>query len=95
MRDFQTAKGKRKNRTNRNQEHWASSEPSTPTTTNPGYPNTPEKQDTDLKSYLMMVVEDFKKGFNNSLKAIQNRYKPLKRKDRNSSRNYRKILLNK
>ena len=24
--------------------------------------NTPEKQDMDLKSYLMMVVEDFKKG---------------------------------
>ena len=37
----------------------------------PGYPNTPEKKDTDLKSYLMMVVEDFKKGINNSLKEIQ------------------------
>jgi hypothetical protein len=37
----------------------------------PGYPNTPEKQGTDLKSYLMMVVEDFKKGINNSLKEIQ------------------------
>ena len=65
------AKGKCKNLTNRNQEHWASSEPSTPTTVSPGYPNTPEKQDVDLKSYLMMVVEDFKKGINNSLKEIQ------------------------
>jgi hypothetical protein len=37
----------------------------------PGYPNTPEKQDKDLKSYLKMVVEDFKKGINNSLKEIQ------------------------
>ena len=37
----------------------------------PGYPNTPEKQDSDLKSYLMMVVEDFRKGINNSLKEIQ------------------------
>ena len=63
-------KGKHKNLTNRNQEHWASSEPSTPTTS-PGYPNTPEKQDTDLKPYLMMVVDDFKKGINNSLKEIQ------------------------
>ena len=63
-------KGKHKNLTNRNQEHWASSEPSTPITS-PGYPNTPEKQDVDLKSYLMMVVEDFKKGINNSLKEIQ------------------------
>jgi hypothetical protein len=37
----------------------------------PGYPNTPKKQDMDLKSYLMMVAEDFKKGINNSLKEIQ------------------------
>jgi chromosome segregation ATPase len=65
------AKGKCKNLINRNQEHWASSEPSTPTTTSPGYHNTPEKQDADLKSYFMMVVEDFKTDFNNSLKEIQ------------------------
>jgi F0F1-type ATP synthase membrane subunit b/b' len=37
----------------------------------PGYPNIPKQQDTDLKSYLMTVVEDFKKGINNSLKEIQ------------------------
>jgi hypothetical protein len=29
------------------------------------------KQDSDLKSYLMMLVEDFKKGIDNSLKEIQ------------------------
>jgi hypothetical protein len=56
---------------NRNQDHSASSEPSTPTTVSPGYHNTPEKQDSDLKSYFMMLVEDFKKGVNNSLKEIQ------------------------
>jgi hypothetical protein len=39
-----------------------------PTTASPGYPNTPKKQVSDLKSYLMMLVEDFKKGINNSLK---------------------------
>jgi hypothetical protein len=38
---------------------------------NPGYPNKPEKQDSDLKSYLMMMVEEFKKDMNNSLKEIQ------------------------
>jgi hypothetical protein len=65
------AKGKCKNLTNRNQNHSPSSEHSTPTSANPGYPNTPEKQDSDLKSYLMMLVEDIKKGFNNSLKEIQ------------------------
>jgi hypothetical protein len=64
-------KGKHKNLINRKLEHWASSEHSTPTTARPGYPSTPEKQDADLKSYLMMVVEDFKKGINNSLKEIQ------------------------
>jgi hypothetical protein len=64
-------KGKRKNLTNRNQDHSASSEPSIPTTASPRYPNTPEKQDSDLKSYLMMLVEDFKKDINNSLKEIQ------------------------
>jgi chromosome segregation ATPase len=36
-----------------------------------GYTNTPEKQDSDLKSLLMMVVEDIKKDINNSLKEIQ------------------------
>ena len=65
------AKGKCKNLTNRNQEHCTSSEPSMPTTKSPGYPNTPKKQDADLKSYLMVVVEDLKKGINNSLKELQ------------------------
>jgi hypothetical protein len=64
-------KGKHKNLTNRNQDHSPSSEPSTPTSASPGYPNTPEKQDSDLKSYLMMLVEDIKKDFNNPLKEIQ------------------------
>jgi hypothetical protein len=64
-------KGKHKNLTNRNQEHLTSSEPSTPLTASPGYSNTPKNQDVDLNSYLMMVVEDFKKGINNSLKEIQ------------------------
>jgi hypothetical protein len=33
--------------------------------------NTPKKQDSYLKSYLIILVEDFKKGINNSLKEIQ------------------------
>jgi hypothetical protein len=34
-----------------------------PTTASPGYSNTPEKQDSDLKSLnLMMLVEDFKRA---------------------------------
>ena len=65
------AKGKPKNLTNRNQDHSPSSEPSTPTSASPWHPNTPEKQESDLKSYLMMLVEDIKKDFNSSLKEIQ------------------------
>jgi hypothetical protein len=34
---------------------------------NSGYPKTPEKQNSDLKSYLMIKIEDFKKDINNSL----------------------------
>ena len=59
------------NLTNRNQEHLPSSERSTPTPPSPGHPNTPEKIDLDLKAYLMMMVEDIKKDYNNSLKEIQ------------------------
>jgi hypothetical protein len=62
------AKGKCKNITNRNQDHSPSSEHSTPNSASPGYPNIPEKIDPDLKAYLMMMVEDIKKDFNNSLK---------------------------
>jgi hypothetical protein len=65
------AKGKCKSLNNRNQDHSPSSEPSTLTSASPGHPNTPEKLDLDLKAYLMMMVEDIKKDFNNSLKEIQ------------------------
>jgi hypothetical protein len=61
-------KGKHKNLTNRNQDYLTSLEPSSPTTASPGYPNTLEKQDVDLKSHLMMLIEDFKKDINKSLK---------------------------
>jgi hypothetical protein len=39
----------------------ASSEPNSPTIASPGYTITPEKQYMDLKSLLMMMMEDFKK----------------------------------
>jgi gas vesicle protein len=49
----------------------ASSEPSSLTTASSGYLKILEKQDSDLKSHLMMMIEDFKKDINNSLKEIQ------------------------
>ena len=64
-------KGKHKNLTSRIQDDSPSSEPGTPTSPSPGHPNTPEKLDPDLKAYLMMMVENIKKDFNNSLKEIQ------------------------
>ena len=77
------AKEKCKNPTNRNQDRSPSSERSTPTLPSPRHPNTPEKLDQDLKAYLMMVVEDIKKDFNNSLKKYRRillkSYKSLKK----------------
>jgi hypothetical protein len=93
-RDDQMGKGKQKNLTNRKQDHSASSEPSTPTTESPGYPDTPKKQDLNLKSYLMMLVEDFKKGINNSLKETQENtaklVEVLKVETQKSLKNYKK-----
>jgi hypothetical protein len=65
------AKCKRKNPTNRNQDHSTSSERSTPTPPSPGHTNTTEKLDPDLRANLMMMVEDIKKEFYNSHKEIQ------------------------
>ena len=61
-------KGKHKNLISRIQDHSPSSECRTPTLPSHGHPNTHEKIVLDLKSYLMMMVEDIKKDFNNSLK---------------------------
>jgi hypothetical protein len=47
----------------------ASSELSSPTIARPGYPNTPEKQNSDLKSILMMMIKNIKKDINNSLEV--------------------------
>jgi hypothetical protein len=70
-REKQMAGGKHKNISNRNQGYLASSEPNSPNIASPGYPNTLEKQESDLKSLLMMMIEDIKKDINNSLKKIQ------------------------
>ena len=65
------ARGKHKNLTNRNQDYVASSKTSSPTQTSTRYPNTVQKHDSDLKSHFRMLIEDFKKDINNSLKEIQ------------------------
>jgi len=65
------ARGKRRNPSNRNQDYMASLEPNTPTKANTEYPNTPQKQDLDLKSHLIMMLENFKKDMKNSLRETQ------------------------
>jgi hypothetical protein len=62
------ARGKCKNISNRNQCYLTTSPHSSPTTPSPVYPNTPEKQDSDLKSYLMKMIDDLKEDINNSLR---------------------------
>jgi hypothetical protein len=65
------SRGKGKNISNRNQGYLASSETNLPTTGSPGYSNTLKKQDSDLKLHLMMMIGDFKKDINNSLKKYR------------------------
>ena len=92
------SRGKDKSISNRNQGYLASSEPSSPTTVSPRYHNTPEKQDSDLKSHLMMMIEEFKKDINSSLKEIQENtgkhIEALKRKHKNPLNNYRRTQPN-
>lgn len=68
--DNQIARDNHRNLSNRNKNCLTSSEPSSPMKANTGYPNTLEKQDLGLKSHLMMMIEDFKKDINDSLKEI-------------------------
>jgi len=42
-----------------------------PTKANTEYPNTPEKQDLDLRSQLIMMMEDFNTDIENCLREIQ------------------------
>ena len=70
-RDNKMAKGKRRNTTNRNLGNMTVSEPNSSTTACPGYHNTSEKKDLDLKSLVMMLLKELKKDINESLKEIQ------------------------
>ena len=69
-RDNHMAKGKHKNLTNRNQCYVASLETSSPSTARPVYSNTPERQDSDLKSQHMKMIGYFKKDISKFFKEI-------------------------
>jgi hypothetical protein len=63
-------KGRSENTNSRTPCNLALSEHSFPTSS-PGYPNTPEEQDSDLKSVLMKMIEATKKYINNFLEERQ------------------------
>jgi hypothetical protein len=65
------ARGKHKIINNTTQGNLAPSEPSSLTTASPGYPNTHGKQDNDLKSHVMKMIEAFKEDIKNSFNEIQ------------------------
>jgi hypothetical protein len=62
---------KGKNISNRNQVYLASPEPNFSTKVSPGYIIILEKQDSNLKSLLMMTLENFKNDINNYLREIK------------------------
>ena len=92
------SRGKVKNISNRKQGNMATPECNIFTIGSPDYAITLEKQDSNLKSLLLMMIEDIKENINNSLQEIQentvNSWKPLKSKDKIPLKNYRKTLLN-
>jgi hypothetical protein len=97
-RDNQMVRGKLKIISNKNQCHEAPTEPSSLSKASPGYHNTPEKQDFELKFHFMMMIENFKEDINNSLKEIQEntgkQVDELKRKYINPLKKYRKTQSN-
>ena len=84
------AKGKRKNPTNRNQDHSPSSDCGTPTPPRPGHPNTTENLDPDFKTFLMMMIAAINKDFHKSRKDLQERtakeLQALKEKQENTAK---------
>jgi hypothetical protein len=65
------AKGQHKNTINKSQGSKAPTEPSYPITASPGYFNTTEAQENDLKSNLVKMIESFEDEMNKSLKEIK------------------------
>jgi hypothetical protein len=69
------------------------SKPNFTNTVSPGLPKKLEKQDVDLKSYLMMWIEDIKRDINNSLTVQEKtgkKVEELKEETEKSLKNYRK-----
>jgi chromosome segregation ATPase len=87
--------GRHKNIGNRNQGYLPLSEPNSPTIASPGYTVTLEMQYLGLKLLLMMMIEDFKKDINNSLKEIQeNTGKQIKALNEEAQKSFKELQEN-
>ena len=90
--------GKVKNISKGNQGYVASSEPNSLTIASPGYSIPLEKQNLDQKSFLIMMIEVFKKDINYSLKEIEENtvkhLEALRKKCKYLLKNYRKTQSN-
>ena len=93
------AKGKHKNLINRNQDHSPSLEPSTPTSASPGFPQHTQKNKIQIQNHISWcwLVEDLKKGINNSLKEIQEstdkQVEVLKESQENTAKQVKSVLV--
>ena len=65
------ARGKRKSISQRNQDNLATLEPSSPITANIGTPNTPEKESSDIKTYLKVMREILKQDQEEKNKELE------------------------
>jgi hypothetical protein len=90
------ARGKLKHISNKKEFYLATSEPSSPTTASPRYPNTFLKQDSDLNSHFMKMTEDFKKDITNSCKEMQkNTSKQVEAFKEETQKSFKEIQSNK
>ena len=80
------ARGKQKSISQRNQDNLATPEPRPPIRANIGMPNTSEKEDADLKSYLKMLIEILKQEQEEKQKESE----AFKEETRKNSKNSKK-----
>jgi hypothetical protein len=71
LRTARWLKGRLNNKQQGSEQHGTFREHSYLTTATPGYPNTTQAQENDLKSNLIMIIDTFKEKINKSFKEIQ------------------------
>jgi hypothetical protein len=89
-------RSKHRTKSNRSKYTSASTESSSPTIASPGYTNTLENQEAELKSYNMKKIDILKEDINNSLKEMQgNVSKQIEALKKEKKKNIKEIQKNK